>query len=139
MTLMILGIDPGRRRYGVAVADPETRFARPVEIIDAALADPVDRIAELARDLGVSTIVVGRPVSLSGAAGPAVLLSDRLAAALQERLGETEIVQFDERFTTVIAEDARRSAGTRAKKRGAVDAVAAQLMLQTYLDASTTS
>lgn len=133
---MIVGIDPGERRYGVAVADPETRFARPLEIIDARSCDPIERIVAIVRELDASTIVVGRPVSLSGNPGPAVARSQDLVDELRARL-DVHVVQFDERFTTVMAEDARRAGGT--KKRSRVDAVAAQLMLQTYLDASAAS
>lgn len=131
-----MGVDPGTRRYGVAIADPETRFARPLEVIDVQTHEPVQRIADLARELGATAIVVGRPVSLSGAAGPSVQGSDALAAALRDRV-DAEVVQFDERFTSVLAEQARRAAGRGRKTRKEhVDAVAAQLMLQTYLDAT---
>ncbi|MDQ4028047.1 MAG: Holliday junction resolvase RuvX, partial [Actinomycetota bacterium] len=68
---MILGVDPGERRIGVAVADDSTRFARPLEVIDVTKADPVQRIAELVRALNARTLVIGRPTSLAGTPGPA--------------------------------------------------------------------
>lgn len=132
---MILGIDPGERRIGVAVADDETRFARPLEVIDAARGDPVERIAELVEELGARRVVVGRPVGLSGRAGPAVSAQQDLVAALRRRL-QVAVDEHDERLTTVVAEAGLRAAGGGGARRAALrDAIAAQVMLQGYLDA----
>lgn len=131
---MILGVDPGERRVGVALADEETRFARPLEVIDAADVDPVERIAELALEHAVSLVVVGRPLSLSGEAGRAVGDAAPFVTALRDALA-VEVVEHDERLTTVIAERGLRAggAGREARKR-LRDAIAAQVMLQGYLD-----
>ena len=131
---MILGIDPGTRRVGVAEADEETRFARPLEVIDAQAVDPVARIAELVREKDVTLIVVGRPLGLAGASGPSVDTQqeflERLVAAVS-----VEVCEYDERLTTVIADQGLRAAGGSRKSRDTVrDAVAAQVMLQGYLD-----
>ena len=131
---MILGIDPGERRTGVAVADDETRWARPVEVIDAQATDPVDRIAELVGELGATTVVVGRPTRLTGDAGPAVAAQQVFVARLKEKL-TIPIEEFDERLTTVAAERRMREAGASSSKiKELKDAVSAQLMLQDYLD-----
>lgn len=131
---MILGVDPGERRVGVAVADLETRFARPLEVIDATERDPVARIVELAADLDAGRIVVGRPVGLSGRAGRAVAAQEELVARLRDATS-IDVVEYDERLTSVIADRALRSGGARRRARKAVrDAVAAQVMLQGYLD-----
>ncbi|HEX2296098.1 MAG TPA: Holliday junction resolvase RuvX [Actinomycetota bacterium] len=131
---MILGVDPGERRVGVALADEETRFARPLEVIDAAAADPVERIAELARTHAVSLVVVGKPVSLSGRDGRAVEDAAPFVAALRGAL-PVEVVEHDERLTTVVAERGLRAGGADAATRKRLrDAVAAQVMLQGYLD-----
>jgi putative holliday junction resolvase len=131
---MILGVDPGERRVGVALADEETLFARPLEVIDAAATDPVGRIAELAREHTVTLVVVGRPVALSGEAGRAVEDAAPFVASLRDALA-VDVVEHDERLTTVIAERSLRAggAGRDARKR-LRDAVAAQVMLQGYLD-----
>ncbi|MGH2746585.1 MAG: Holliday junction resolvase RuvX [Actinomycetota bacterium] len=133
---MILGIDPGTKRVGVAVADPETRFVRPLEVIDAGRTDPVARIAEIADETGATEIVVGRPVGLSGRPGPAVDRQTELVAQLRVATG-VPITEYDERLTSVVAERAMRaggaSAGVRRAKR---DAIAAQVMLQDYLDST---
>lgn len=133
---MILGIDPGTKRVGLAIADRETRFARPLRTLAAELS--VAAIAELVTEAGIDEVVVGRPVSLSGESGTAVETYVVWVDALRDALpGSVSIVQYDERLTSVIALQSLRSAGVSAKKaRGMVDAVAAQVMLQSYLDAT---
>ena len=132
---MILGIDPGDRRVGVAIADLETRFARPLEVIDTRENEPIGRIQELVCDNDVDRVVVGRPVALSGVDGPAAEKMKSFLVSLRAAL-DVDVDVYDERLTTVIAERSLRAAGTPAAKRKAVrDAVAAQVMLQDYLDA----
>jgi putative Holliday junction resolvase len=131
---MILGVDPGERRVGVAIADEETRFARPLEVVDASVADPVARIAQLARENEATLVVVGRPLALSGEAGRAVEDAAPFVAALRDAV-EVDVVEHDERLTTVIAERSLRAGGAdRAARKRLRDAVAAQVMLQGYLD-----
>lgn len=129
---MILGVDPGARRVGLALADPETRFARPLEVIEADGA--VERIKEVVREVGATKVVVGRPLTMAGAHGRAaealIGFLDRLRNVL-----DVEVDVYDERLTTVIAERSMRSAGTSAERRKELrDAVAAQVMLQGYVD-----
>jgi putative Holliday junction resolvase len=132
---MILGIDPGERRVGIAAAEPETRLAHPVEVVDRSRADAVARIVELAAQLHVEQIVVGRPTTMSGQAGTAVTLQQLFVNELREAT-TVEITEWDERLTTVAAERSLRSAGASAAVRKEKrDAVAAQIMLQGYLDA----
>ena len=133
--MALLGIDPGRRRVGVAVADEETRFARPLEVIDANETDAVARIIELIRDLEVECVVVGRPVGLSGREGPAVGEQRRFLERLRAST-DAEVIEHDERLSTVVAEQGLRAGGARAGARRQIrDAVAAQVILQGYLDA----
>jgi putative Holliday junction resolvase len=131
---VILGVDPGQRRVGLALADPAAGVAVPLEVVDTRARDPVERIAELVADRGVSTVVVGRPVTLDGSAGPAVSGQRGFVARLRARL-EVEVEEFDERLTSVAAERSLRAGGLkRGARRAVVDAVAAQVMLQGYLD-----
>ena len=131
---MILGVDPGARRVGVAVGDLETRVATPLEVVDARARDPVARIVELAATLGATMIVVGKPVGLSGRAGPAVEAQAGFVAALRGAL-DVPVEELDERLTTAAAERRLRTAGLSPERRKAVrDAVAAQVLLQDYLD-----
>lgn len=132
---MIIGIDHGSVRVGVAIADPETRFARPLEVIDVRTQDPVERIALLVTEHSASLVIVGRPVRLSGEPGRAVEDTERLVDDLRATLA-VPVEEWDERLTTVIAEQGLRAGGGKAKgRRGVRDAVAAQVMLQGYLDA----
>ena len=131
---MILGVDPGSRRVGVAIAHDGTGFAQPLEVIDAHTTDPVARIAELVRQRSVSHVVVGLPVGLTGSAGPAVEAQRDFVTRLRAAL-EVSVHEWDERLTTVAAERSLRAAGADRRARARIrDAVAAQVMLQGYLD-----
>lgn len=131
---MILGIDPGTRRIGVAIADRETRFARPLEVIDVSAGDAPARIAELVAENGIDLVVVGRPTSLRGDAGPSAEAAAGFVATLRERLS-VEVTEHDERLTTVLADQGLRAGGAGRKARDGIrDAVAAQVMLQGFLD-----
>jgi len=133
---MILGIDPGLRRIGIAVADEETWFARPLEVIDVLAVEPLARIARLAAERGVTLVVVGVAVGLSGRRGAAAHSHEEFASELRSAL-EVEVVEYDERLTTVVAERRLRDAGASSRSRkGLRDAVAAQVMLQGYLDSA---
>ena len=131
---MILGVDPGERRVGLAIADDETRFARPLEVIDRTETDAVTRIREIIREMKVTMVVVGRPVGLSGIEGPAMEKQKTFLVALRAAL-DVNVDVFDERLTTVVAERGLRAGGASAKRRKEMrDAVAAQVMLQGYMD-----
>jgi putative Holliday junction resolvase len=132
---MILGIDPGERRVGVAAADRDTRIAHPVEVIDRRDTDPFARIAELVEHLEVDELVVGRPTSLSGKEGPAISVQQAFIEQLRKVI-DLPIRVWDERLTTVLAEQGMLAAGASAQNRKQKrDAVAAQIMLQSYVDA----
>jgi len=133
---VIVGIDPGERRVGVAVADLETRFARPLEVIDRRQVDAVGRISAIVREMGADLVVVGRPTGLSGRPGPAVESQRAFVAELRGAVA-VEVREFDERFTSVVADRGLRSGGLKPKDlKSRRDAVAAQIMLQDYLDAT---
>ena len=122
---------------GVAVADFETRFARPLEVIDRKETDAVERIIDIVREFEAHYIVVGKPTGLSGRAGPAVAVQQEFVEALTAA-SPVEVREYDERFTSVLADRGLRSAGVKAKDLKALrDAVAAQVMLQGYLDSTT--
>ena len=132
----MLGIDFGTRRVGVAVADDETRFARPLEVIDVTEQDPIERVRELVDDLDVDLIVVGKPLGLSGKAGPAVAAQSVFVSDLRAAVG-VDVREHDERLTTVLADQQMRAAGLkRDAQKKLRDAIAAQVMLQGYLDGS---
>ena len=128
-----LGIDYGHKRIGVALSDGLGIAAHPFAVL-AAGANAGPRLAELVRTHDVERVVVGLPRSLDGSEGEAARSARHFAEKLEARL-DVEIVMYDERLTSRIAEDVLLSAGTsRAGRRRKVDKVAAAVMLQGYLD-----
>ena len=136
----ILGLDPGERRIGVAMAVPGGTMALPLTVLDAT-GDWPAALAELVAEHRVAGIVVGLPVSLSGSEGAAAARAREFAAGIGERLG-LPVHLVDERLSTVAAGRAlaeargRRAARTArtARTRGAVDRSAAAVILQAWLD-----
>jgi putative Holliday junction resolvase len=130
-----LGLDFGARRIGVALSDPEGILAMPMTAVDAEPDDQaLERIAELAREHDVGTIVVGLPVSLDGTLGPQAQRVKSWADAIAGRT-RIPVVTWDERLSTVAAGRALAEARVkRGKKKKRLDSVAASLILQGYLD-----
>jgi putative Holliday junction resolvase len=131
----------GERRIGVASGDTESHIAVPVGAVDRAqTADEFARILELAAEREVETIVVGIPLSMNGRVGPQAEQTQVFIDALALRT-PLAIETVDERLTSVAAERRiRESAAPGRGKRprpdkGAIDAGAAVLILQTWLDA----
>ena len=127
----VLGLDPGTRRVGLAVSDPERRVAVGLETFEAGPGrNFVDHLRAVLRAYDVVRIVVGYPISLRGDVGDAARRSESLARRLRRELG-VSVDLWDERLTTVQGERVLR--GQRAP-RGARDRLAAILLLQNYLD-----
>ena len=132
-----LGVDFGDRRTGIAISDASRTIAFPRETLvcdhpeQAAAA-----VARLAAAEDVAEIVVGYPLNLNGTAGPRAARTDAFLAELAKRTA-LPLKKWDERLSTKIAEAVLIEAGTsRAKRRGVVDKLAAQVILQGYLDAT---
>ncbi len=134
MTGPVLGIDYGTTRLGIAVSDALGVAARPHGIV-AVDGDELDVVAGLCSDLAVTRVVVGLPTTLAGHEGPSAQGARRLAAQIGEATGLP--VEFaDERFSTRRAEELLRPAvADRRERRTKVDAVAASVLLQGWLDA----
>jgi putative Holliday junction resolvase len=129
-----LGLDLGQSRIGVAISDPDRRVAVPVGTIRTGAPEDVKAIAALVKDHGVTAIVVGHPVHMSGEAGPAAHHAERFAEALRGFLGLPVHLQ-DERLSTVDAERLLSGAGMRGRRRrDVVDQTAATVILQAFLD-----
>jgi len=129
----ILGIDFGQARIGVAISDELRLLAHPVETI-ASGKEVIPRIAELVQQRQIACIVVGVPKLMSGALGSAAADVFQFVEHLRAKVA-CEIVTWDERLTTVAAHRALRDAGKKTREtRGYVDQVAAQMILQGYLD-----
>jgi putative Holliday junction resolvase len=138
-TTRVLGVDLGSKRIGLALSDPTRIVASPHDVLQRDRDHAADHAAILtaARDEGASTIVVGLPLSLSGAIGPAAkatLAEIEELRAVAEPAG-IAVVAYDERLTTVTAERALNEARMRREaRRRIVDKIAAAVMLQSWLD-----
>ena len=135
----VLGLDLGERRIGLAVSDPAGVIAFPVGALERkGLAADVGALCELIRERGVRSVVVGLPLHLDGRAGTGAAAARRFADALGAACS-LPVSLVDERLTTALAERAVREAprgrgrGARPKKQQ-VDALAAALILRTYLE-----
>ena len=132
--MRILGVDYGEKRIGLAISDPLGMFGQPLETVESGAAPPVDRIAEICKERGVETIVVGLPRNMDGTLGPKAAEASAFADALAGKTGLNVVLQ-DERLSTARAERSLRETDmSRRKRKARVDAVAAQVILQTYLD-----
>lgn len=134
----MLGIDFGERRIGLAVSDPTGTLATPLVTVERRRGKrpPLGRLEEVAREVGAERLVMGLPLALSGEENEWCAETRRVGARLAERLG-IPIDFVDERLTSVRAERAIRSSDLPRSKReekGRVDAAAAALILQAWLD-----
>ncbi len=128
-----MGIDYGSVRIGTAVSDELRMLAHPLETISAGK-DAINRIVTLADEKKVDAIVVGVPRNMSGESGIAADEANEFIDKLRGRV-HCKVVAWDERLTTVAANRALQDAGKKTREtRGYVDQVAAQMILQGYLD-----
>jgi putative Holliday junction resolvase len=132
----ILAIDPGKARLGLAVSDPERRIASPLTTWTRRDAEQDARfLGKLIADEAVALIVIGLPVHLDGREGKQAKAARVFGAWLAQRTG-LPCVFWDERFTTREAETHLWDAGlTHKRRKERRDRVAAQILLQSYLDA----
>jgi len=135
-----MALDVGKKRIGVAISDLLGLIAQGYGTIQReGDAEAIDRIGEIVREKEVGTVIVGRPVMLSGRVGEMAEEADRFARKVAGRLN-IKTVMVDERLTTAEAEKLLISADLSRKRRRAVrDKIAAQLILQKYLDRESAS
>jgi len=130
----VLGLDLGDVRVGMAISDPDRRLAVPLETVAAQ--DAERAVARTVSERGVSIVVVGLPLLMSGERGARAEAAAAFAKKLEDSLGIPVVLQ-DERLSTVEAERALAAAGTRGRERKRrVDTSAASIILQAWLDAS---
>lgn len=129
-----LALDLGDRRIGVAVSDTLGMLARPLEIFERrSRKEDAVHLRELVTQLGVDHVVVGLPLNMDGTEGSQAAWVRDYTGALAETL-PVPIVLWDERLSTEEARDILRAQG-RNPDAEPVDAVAAAVILQSYLDA----
>ncbi len=132
-----LGVDLGTRRIGLARSDPSGVLASPWRTLVRSGDADADRaaIVAAAHEVSATVIVVGLPRSLSGRDGAAARAARAEADALGAVAGAVPVVLHDERFTTHTAARDLRAAGVAARdQRDRIDAAAAAVMLQGWLD-----
>jgi putative Holliday junction resolvase len=132
----LLGVDYGSVRVGLAVSDPEGRIASPLTTYGRRDREQDGRyFKKLVAEEEIGALVVGLPVHMSGQEGGKAAEARQFGKWLAEVTG-LSVVFFDERFTTVEAENFLLAAGLTSKRRKERrDRVAAQILLQAYLDA----
>jgi putative Holliday junction resolvase len=129
----ILGVDLGQARIGVAVSDELGMLAHPVETIPARV-DAARRIADIVREKDAERVVVGLPRHMNGSLGTGGVEALAFVEKLQAMLS-CKVVTWDERLTTMAANRALRESGQKTRdSRNVIDQVAAQMILQGYLD-----
>ncbi|MEO3809155.1 Holliday junction resolvase RuvX [Sphaerisporangium sp. B11E5] len=134
-----IGVDVGTVRIGVARSDPSGLLATPVETVRRGRGD-LGRIAGIAAEYEAVEVVVGLPTSLSGRESHAAAAVREFAGRLAARVAPTPVRMYDERLTTVSAQQDLRSSGVRAKnQRDVIDQAAAVVLLQAALDAERAS
>src|SRR5437763_3341775 len=129
----ILGLDLGRVRIGAALSDELRLLAHPLETVPAD-AQATARLTEIVREKKVDHVVVGIPRQMNGRIGAAATEALQFVEKLRAIL-PCPVVTWDERLTTAAAHRALRDAGKKTRDtRRYVDQVAAQMILQSYLD-----
>jgi putative Holliday junction resolvase len=129
----VLGIDFGRVRIGLAISDELRLLAHPLKTIPADKTS-FNRISEIVRERKIDKIIVGVPRHMSGQLGESANEALAFTARLRGHL-RCSVEIWDERLTTVAAERALREAGRKTRNaRSVLDQVAAQMILQAYLD-----
>ena len=130
----LLGFDFGEKRLGVAVGETATRLAHPVmTIAGEATAARLEAVARLVAEWRPAGFVVGLPRHADGAEHEVARLAAKFARRLEARFG-LPVAFVDETLTSADAESRLREAGARGRARAALDAHAAALILQSYLD-----
>ncbi|HZN54699.1 MAG TPA: Holliday junction resolvase RuvX [Candidatus Polarisedimenticolaceae bacterium] len=131
----VLALDLGSVRVGLALSDPLRLTAQPAGYLARReLRRSLEPVLTIIRAQEVGTVVVGRPLLLSGEAGDAARDAEAFAARLRER-APCPVALWDERLTTVQAERALLEGDVRrAKRREVIDAAAAAILLQSWLD-----
>lgn len=136
--MRVLGLDYGAKTVGVAMSDPSGLIAQPYKTIvrerESALRKTLAELAELTEAEGVEIIVLGLPLHLNDTEGERAVKTREFAAKLQNRVS-AKLIFWDERLTTMEARDILDESGIpRSEQKRVIDQLAAQLILQSYLD-----
>jgi putative pre-16S rRNA nuclease len=134
----LLAVDWGERRIGLALSDETQTLAQPLATLTrrAGKRFPMAQLLDLVKRHGVTGIIVGLPLDESGAEGDAAHAARALADDIKRRLGDMEVTMWDERMTTArVLAAVREMGGSTRGRKADLDAMAAALLLQHYMDA----
>jgi len=130
-----LGIDYGDARIGIAATDDFGILAHPVETIDQAKGDVIERIAKLAELRRIHTLVIGLPLRMDGSEGDSAAKVRAFAEKIRTRIPGVPLVFVDETLTTSAASSKLREAGKKAKQQKAIiDQAAAVEILNLWME-----
>ena len=132
----ICGIDYGTKRIGLAIGDPQGGIASPLATltVQSNLDDQVQRVIEAVREYDVGQWVVGLPLNMDDTEGPQAKATRKFGRRLEELSGR-QVHFWDERLSSLVADEYLAEAQlTRKKKKARRDRVAAQVILQTFLE-----
>ncbi len=130
----LLGFDFGEKRVGVAVGETTTGIASPLGAIEASANEPrFEAIGAYVKEWSPVALVVGRPRHADGAEHAVAKLAEKFARRLAARYG-LPVLFVDETLTSATAEAELKATRTRAARKSDVDALAAAIILQSYLD-----
>lgn len=134
--IKILGLDLGSKRIGVAISDGLGITAQSMLAIEEKTADQVfEKLKVLVTENGVEKIVVGLPLNMDGTSGPQARKAESFAKDIENKFN-LPVALWDERLTTAEIERVMIKADvSRGKRKKRADKLAAQVMLQSYLDA----
>ena len=132
--MIIMSVDLGKARTGIAISDINESFAFPKDVIKEYNTERlVNKICEKANEYTAELIVVGLPKNMDGSLGFRALECEEIADKIRN-LSNKEVIMWDERCTTISAHTALNYTDTKGKKRKeVVDAVAAVIILEDYL------
>jgi putative Holliday junction resolvase len=136
--MRVLGLDVGQKTIGVAVSDALGLAAHPERTLQRqGTQKDAEQVADLVAEYGASAVVFGLPLELSGKEGPRAARVRVFVDALRERLGDTPVYEWDERFSTAAVERVLIDADlTRRRRKQVIDKQAAAFILQGWLDAN---
>lgn len=132
----VLAVDPGEKRFGLAISDPTGTIANPLEVFEAqSREEAAQHITEVARERKAQKIVVGQALNWDGERSQQANKAARLVTSIRKRT-ELAVIPWNEYGSTQIAQEARIALGlSRKKRQKPVDHLAATVILQSYLDA----
>ena len=132
----VLGVDFGEARTGLAVSDAARLLASGIgNVQGGGLEKTAERIAAAVAEQGAVAVVLGLPVNMTGTEGPRAERARALGSLLAERMPDVPVAFVDERMTTMAASRFLNETNTRGKKRkGVIDTLSAEIILQNALD-----